>query len=684
MPAALQPLLEEHVRKCVNLLRALECKQRPSSATSLMSWIKHRSCRKLELPLHGEPIALATAMLPLLHDTPALKQAMLPLTNCQMPTAAGNTDGDSPDTPEPVAKRPRTDLVNAQEGLATAAARAAQKLKAEQLRAARTARAGKDTFLTSSLSARLRWLKSQTQYHSVVEPRKLVDEMVSRGIISKSDSGRIIYNEAAISDTPRHQKPCPVVADVADILEQPPIEIALGSGNILAMRLEAVNQAGLPKLASEWRQAALRSSEANTESVERLKLKILKGVGIGLTVRMAAPQNVASEFCRQLRQVAETSVLKEYSPVQVEIFPVNSRFPRNKRLLKEFENMVPCRMEVEQIVEAEGWFGQADVVMDSPAILENPTGKGRGKRASRSRMRGQDPPTSPENLRLLVTFPRNVEATEQTSTCEILRIIASVSPAFTCKLPREVQDELLARMTRGLKMDVEVDTTVSFWPSFFMLQQCHHKLTAYQSPQDIFQSEGLDAMLFAQATDGKGKSKGEGKEKGKDARPTAVELLHAFKQSIEKARVEAPRKAVKRARGKKRQRFGYDRSDDSSAGFGGYGGYGGHGGYGGYGGFGGYGGYGGYGSKSRSRSASHSKSRSRRRNPAYNAVNNEVAPDKGPHEAVPSSGSSADMSTTRGCLPDQSAAFLAASSASVAMNTESGALPSQQPASLHY
>lgn len=672
MPAALQPLLEEHVIECVNLLRALAFKQRPASATSLVSWIQHRSCRRVTLQLNVGPIALATAMLPLLHDTPALKQAMLPLTNCQMPAAAGNTDGDSPDTPEPVAKRPRTDLVNAQEGLAGAAARAAQKLKAEQLRAARTVRPGGGTFLTLPLSERLRWLQTQTEYHSVVEPRKLIDEMVSRGIISKSDSGRIIYNEAAISDTPRRQKPCPVVVDVAAILEQPPIEIALGSGNILAMRLEAVNQAGLPKLASEWRQAALRSSEANTESVERVKLEILKGVGIGLTVRMAAPQNVASEFCQQLRQVAETSVLKEYSPVQVEIFPVNSRFPRNKRLLKEFENMVHCRMEVEQIVETEGWFGQADVVMDSPAILENP--KGRGKRASRSHMRGQDPPTSPENLRLLMTFPRNVEAMEQTSTCEILRIISSVSPAFTCKLPREVQDELLARMTRGLKMDVEVDTTVSFWPSFFMLQQCHHKLTAYQSPQDILESEGLDAMLLAQASKGKGKSKGEGKAEGKGAPPTAVELLHAFKQSIEKARVEAPRKAVKRARGKKRQRFGYD-SDDSYAGLGGYGGCGG---------FGGYGGYGGYGSKSRSRSVLRSRSRSGRRNPAYNPVNNEVAPDKGPHEAVPSSDSSADKSTSRGCLPDQSAAFLAASSASVAMNTESGALPSQQPASLHY
>jgi len=354
---------------------------------------------------------------------------------------------------------------------------------------------------------------------------------------------------------------------------------------------------------------------------------------------------------------------------------VNSRFPRNKRLLKEFENMVPCRMEVKQIVEAEGWFGQADVFMDSPAILENPTGKGRGKRASRSHMRGQDPPTSPENLRLLVTFPRNVEATEQTSTCEILRIISSVSPAFTCKLPREVQDELLARMTRGLKMDVEVDTTVSFWPSFFMLQECHHKLTACQSSLDTFETEGLDAPLLAQASKGKGKSKGEGKEQGKDARPTAVELLHAFKQSIEKARVDAPRKAVKRARGQKRQRCGYDRFEDTYAAFGGYGGCGG---------FGGYGGYGGYGSRSRSRSASRSRSRRRRRSPEYYAVTNEVEPDKGPHEAVASSGSSADMSTTRGCLPDQPAAFLAASSASVAMNTESGALPNQQPASLHY
>merc|ERR1712178_456293 len=177
------------------------------------------------------------------------------------------------------------------------------------------------------------------------------------------------------------------------------------------------------------------------ECVERLDVRVMKDVGLGFIVRIAAPKEKAAAFCAQLRDIVETDVSRDYSPVQVEISPVIDRFwIHDSGSLKRLESMLTCKVEVlpaPQDVAMDGLppdTASGECKDSSEAMFPE---KGKGKGRWRRVPRGEEVPRVAENRRMLVSFARGLEQGEQDSACDILRILCNVSPAFTYQMPRE-------------------------------------------------------------------------------------------------------------------------------------------------------------------------------------------------------------------------------------------------------
>lgn len=161
--------MDENVAAAAAVLKVLPSCNRPGSTSKLASLLQRRGCCAVHVYKLVTPQDLAQALVPLLENTPAL-QAMV------KPFAESTEEKDLDENKE---------LANSQ---------------FVQLAAQRTAlrlRSATNKFSSQTLHAQGLWLASQAFGVLVVQPEKLVGELVKQGMVIEA-SGRLTYDEERI------------------------------------------------------------------------------------------------------------------------------------------------------------------------------------------------------------------------------------------------------------------------------------------------------------------------------------------------------------------------------------------------------------------------------------------------------------------------------------------------------